>query len=368
MIHKQGLYKYALLVLLLICSILLGVVVSLLAGQQPMDTQDFTMAAQNARKSVVGIEAKGKEVVRSGYYYDFFRNRFFRRDYREFVEDFENMGSGMIIDSTGYVLTSYHVVEAARDLTVSFSDGNRYAAEVVGLDSLSDLAVVRIADTTRRFQPVSFADSDRLRVGQWAFAMGNPFLNFFRNSDPTVTAGVVSALHRNFRSSSGAIYQNMIQTDAAINPGNSGGPLMDHNGRVIGVNAFIFTGSEESPQAGSIGIGFAIPANLAQRVAQELITHQERRKAYTGIVLYDVPAPGFYHEPGVYVQYADPLGPAAEAGIRMGDRITAVNNRRIHAPHDLTGILVPFFPGDTISISVVREGERRNFPVVLGTR
>jgi serine protease Do len=281
------------------------------------------------------------------------------------MDDVENMGSGIIIDSSGYVLTSYHVVKWARDLTISLSDGNTYEGELVGVDSLSDLAVVKIQSDEEGFKPARFSDSDSLKVGQWALALGNPFLNFFKKSDPTVTVGVISALNRNFRQSESSFYQDMIQTDAAINPGNSGGPLINDHGDVIGVNAFIYTGEDDSHSGGSIGIGFAIPSNRALNVARELIEYGKRRYVYTGMILYDARDDADL-EPGVYIKYIAPMGPAAEAGLKIGDRINAVDGRRIHSPRDLRGVLVPYFPGDTISISVLRDEAIQNFPLVLG--
>ncbi|MGM0444731.1 MAG: S1C family serine protease [Fibrobacterota bacterium] len=361
-------YRPLCAVLLVVCGLLLGRVILLSSAGQEKEAvseapADFSRAASAVKKSVVGIIVTRHEYAQKGYYYDYFRNRF-RRQYGSPLRRVENMGSGIIIDSVGHVLTSYHVVQGAQDMTVSLSDGTDYPAELVGLDSLSDLAVIRIKTEGKRVSPVSFADSDSLTVGQWALALGNPYLNFFKNADPTVTVGVISALHRNFKRSRTSFYHNMIQTDAAINPGNSGGPLINFRGDVIGINAFIYTGQGESG-SGSIGIGFAIPSNRAVHIARELIRYGRRRPAYTGMVLYESGRDDRF-DPGLYVRYIDPTGPAAGSGLRMGDKIRAIDSRKVHNAGDLKGILVPYFPGDTIEISYERGGRISTTDLVLG--
>ena len=167
---------------------------------------DFSSAAEIIKKSVVGIVVTRYDSLSYGYFYDYFYDRFFDNQTRQTLREVRNMGSGFVIDSTGYILTSYHVVAGARDLSVAFPTGENYSGTLVGLDSLSDLAVVKVDALREVLHPASFANSDRLKVGQWVLAVGNPFLNFFNNADPTVTVGVVSALHRNFRHNRSFLY------------------------------------------------------------------------------------------------------------------------------------------------------------------
>ncbi|MDR2728703.1 MAG: trypsin-like peptidase domain-containing protein, partial [Chitinispirillales bacterium] len=226
-------------------------------------------ATRKVAPGVVGIVVTQIQMVRRPYHNDDFFNFFFSGPRPPSYRKVESIGSGFVISEDGMIITNYHVVQNASQLFVNFPDGRRIEGRIVGMDERSDLAVISVPGGN--FKPVQFGSSDQCLIGEWSIAIGNPFLNFINDAHPTVTVGVISALNRNFAPSEGVYYQDMIQTDAAINPGNSGGPLVNALGEVIGINAFIYTGS--SGNKGSVGIGFAIPINRARRVADELITH-----------------------------------------------------------------------------------------------
>ena len=206
-------------------------------------------------------------------------------------------------------------------------------------------------------------------IGEWAIAIGNPFLNFINDAHPTVTVGVVSALNRNFAPSEGVVYyQGMIQTDAAINPGNSGGPLVNALGEVIGINTFIFTGSNSNK--GSIGIGFAIPIERARRVAEELITYGKRRQVWTGISVQDLNrsialALDYESTDGVVIVSVQPGSPGEKAGLKPGDIIKKMGNRMIQTHADIDGFFLDYFVGDSVNLVIVRKSKQMKMNLIL---
>jgi len=314
-------------------------------------------ATRRVAPCVVGIVVTQIQVVRTPYYGDDFFDFFFGPEMTPRYRQVESIGSGFVISEDGMILTNFHVVQNAAKLFVNFPDGRRLEGKVVGFDDIRDLAVVSV--TGVKFKCVNFGNSDEAMIGEWAIAIGNPFLNFINDVHPTVTVGVVSALNRNFAPSEGIYYQGMIQTDAAINPGNSGGPLINALGEVIGINTFIFTGSNNSK--GSIGIGFAIPINRARRVAEELIKYGHSRKLWTGLNVKDLNrsialALGYQGIDGVVVVSVQPGGPADEAGLKPGDIIKRMGNRMIQSGSDIDGIFIDNFVGDRVKISGVRKG------------
>ncbi|MGD9030624.1 MAG: trypsin-like peptidase domain-containing protein [Anaerolineae bacterium] len=281
----------------------------------------------------------------------------------------EGTGSGFVYDEQGHIITNYHVIENAEELSVALADGESYPAEVVGVDPTNDLAVIRI-DADRLPQPVPLGDSDALRVGQFVAAIGNPF-----GLERTLTVGVISSLGRVIRGPDDRFIGEVIQTDAAINPGNSGGPLLDLNGMVIGVNSQIV-----SPSQANAGVGFAVPSNTVRRVVPELIARGRYPHPWLGIEQIsltserarifrqagmDVPV-----DEGVLVLEVNRGGPADRAGIRGGDQvgqigryrvplggdiITAINGEPIADYQDLTVYLeTQTRVGETVSVTLVR--------------
>ena len=265
------------------------------------------------------------------------------------------IGSGFIIRDNGVIVTNAHVVQNASNISVMMRDGTTYSAKVLGSDETNDLAVVKIE--ARNLPVAPLGDSDQLLIGEWAIAIGNPFGFVLANSEPSVTAGVISATGRNlFGSSEGAgVYVDMIQTDASINPGNSGGPLVNARGEVVGVNSSIYT-----PSQGSVGLGFAIPINRARRVAEDLMEHGTIRRPWIGELLR-TPAgtrsPRDVINTGVILRGVAPGSPAAAAGLREGDQIVRAGSRAVRNAFDWEAARLSFRVGDRVPL-VVRRGDR----------
>ncbi len=318
-------------------------------------------AAERAGPAVVTLSVVQTRVVQtapvpmgSDFFEPFFRDMIPSYRYRE---EIPSMGSGFIISQKGYVLTNEHVVHAAEKITVILADGRSFIGRVVGAHPLYDLAIVKIDGEKLPVAPLG--SSDDLMVGEWALAIGNPFGFLLNDTQPTVTAGVISATHRDIKSQSqsGGIYKNMIQTDAAINPGNSGGPLVNARGEVIGVNTFIFTKS-----GGSEGIGFAIPINAAKRVVDEIIKYGKVRNVWIGVRTWDITPYlaerlGTSDRNGLYVSALERGSPADKAGVKVGDIIRKVNTVSIRDVNEAYRALFGANVGDTITLSVERDGK-----------
>jgi len=290
----------------------------------------------------------------------------------------EGTGSGFVIDDQGHILTNYHVVADAQQLRVTLADRSSYEARVVGVDPLTDIAVLKINPGRRRLPTVILGDSSQLRVGQKVLAIGNPF-----GFEGTLTTGVISALGRSIRTEDGALLEEAIQTDAAINRGNSGGPLLDSAGRVIGITSLIF-----SPTGASIGIGFAIPINSVKLILNDLLREGRVRRPVLGVSGYPLDAalaealrlPVDY---GVLVDEVVPGSAADEAGIRGGDRvvvvglyqitiggdvIVALDGQRVESPLDVTRALYRKRPGDKVEIKFYRGERQRTVTATLKER
>ena len=276
------------------------------------------------------------------------RDLFFGQLYR-IPERTEGQGSGVIITDNGFVLTSNHVVDRAQQIEVVLSDGTVYPAEMIGGDTHTDLAVVRIlADDETTFAPIEYGDSDVLRVGEVVIALGSPY-----NLHSTVTMGIVSQKGRVI----GMLpYEDFIQTQAPINPGNSGGPLVDAHGRMVGINAAIHRGGARS--SGNVGIGFAVPGNLAIRVASALIETGRIEHPWIGILMQ--PAIG-----GVGIEEVFRNSPAEQAGMQRGDVITHINQRPITAPHDVRRVIFQHADDRPVEVTVLRGGARKSLEVEL---
>ena len=263
-------------------------------------------------------------------------------------------GSGFIIRKDGIVLTNNHVVQNAREITVKLGDGRELAAHVLGRDPKTDLALLQI-DGTRDLPVAELADSDQLQVGDWVLAIGNPF-----GLSNTVTAGIVSA---KARAVGAGPYDDFIQTDASINPGNSGGPLLDEQGRVVGINTMIF-----SQSGGNIGIGFAIPINLARQLIPQLESSGHVTRGWLGVTIQELTpnlaeAIGSDRKEGALVAEVAPNSPAAGAGLRVGDVITSYDSKRIDESHQLPMLVASTAVGSTVPLTVVRKGEEKTLRV-----
>ena len=307
-------------------------------------------AAARVSPAVVSVNVirRVRQVVRPSVF-DFFAVP------RAYEREVQGIGSGFIISSDGLVITNQHVTEGAAEIIVTTRDGTDYSAELLGEDPLTDIAVLRIdADDP---PTVAIGSSQDLAIGEWVVAFGNPFAYLLGNSEPTVTAGVVSAVNRNLLPSQDqtGIYVNMIQTDAPINPGNSGGPLANALGEIVGVNSSILTQS-----GGSVGIGFAIPIERALRVARELTAHGTVRRAWVGLEVAGADDLREWKElGGLRVTRVVPDSPADLAGLDAGDVLLTASTRPMHTFLDWESVKLDVSPGDTLSISVRRGNDQR---------
>jgi serine protease Do len=276
------------------------------------------------------------------------------------------IGSGFIIRNNGVIITNAHVVQNATNISVMMRDGTTYPAVALGIDETNDLAVIKI--DARNLPVAPLGDSDSLVIGEWAIAIGNPFGFVLANSEPSVTAGVISAVGRNLLGSSegAGVYVDMIQTDASINPGNSGGPLVNARGEVVGVNSSIYT-----PSQGSVGLGFAIPINRARRAAEDLIDHGEIRRPWIGELLR-TPAgamsPRDVINSGAILRGVVPGSPAASAGLRAEDQILRAGNRQVRNAFDWEAARLSFRVGDRLPLVVKREGRDVAITVTVADR
>ena len=258
-------------------------------------------------------------------------------------------GSGFIIDPSGIIVTNNHVVGGASRITVSLADGTQLPAHVIGIDQLTDIAVIKVS-AGRPLPSVRWGDSRQVEVGDWILVAGNPF-----GLGGTVTAGIISARGRDIMSGP---FDDFLQLDAPINPGNSGGPAFDMSGGVIGVNTAII-----SPTGGSVGIGFAIPSQIAEGVVASLEEHGHLNRGWLGVGVSDDDA-----HAGVQVTAIEPDGPAAHAGLRSGDRILAVDGQSVSTAFGLIRAVAEIHPGRSARLTVARHGRNMSTVVVVGLR
>ncbi len=326
-------------------------------------------AAETAGPAVVSIATVRTQIVRSPLapYHDQWFDQFFRDLYPARRYDVPSLGSGFIIDPQGYVVSNEHVIHGAQSIRVTLPDSREFDGKVIGADQNYDIAVIKLEGATPDLPAIDLGDSDDVIIGEWAIAVGNPFGFLLNDSHPSVTAGVISALHRDVKAENqtGGIYKDMIQTDAAINPGNSGGPLVNGAGQVIGVNTFIF-----SQSGGSLGMGFAIPINTVKRVVNEIIRYGSVRDIWIGISVQEISP--FLAEQlaiedrrGLVVSAIDRGSPAYRAGIRVGDVIRQVNGAAVVTTRDAQRTIFGTPVGGTVKIKVEREGKTREVDVTV---
>lgn len=302
------------------------------------------------------------------FFREFFPEFFSDRRYQQLVQ---SVGSGFIISNDGYILTNQHVVEEATEIIVAKYSGEEYNAEIIGSDQISDVALLKIEGDNHHSVPLG--NSDNLIIGEWTIALGNPF-GLFVKSRPTVTVGVVSATDRDFSRRQGRVYEDMIQTDASINHGNSGGPLCNAGGEVIGMNTFILTGDTGS--SGFVGIGFAIPINRIKNIIDDLRNmRQVDRDIWIGLYVKNLSRflarqLQYSSTNGVYVARIDKKSPAEDAGIKLGDVITRINDREIKNDRDAEEIILStdLKVGDELKLRIWRSGNEMNKTLILGKR
>jgi serine protease Do len=278
------------------------------------------------------------------------------------------LGSGVIVNPSGYILTNNHVVDKATALKIALSDGREFNAKVVGTDPQTDVAVVKIDAAS--LPTLAFANSDNARVGDLCFAIGNPF-----GQDHTVTMGIISAKGRNNLRENTVQLQDFIQTDASINPGNSGGALINARGELIGMNTMILTGGGAGfgGEAGNVGIGFAVPSNMARQVLDQLVKNGKVSRGYMGVSLQAIsrelaPQFGLKNDHGAIVGDVTPGKPGDKAGLKSGDVITKIDGEEVKDSNDLTMKVTSHAPGDTVTLDVIRDGKPMKVNVTLGQR
>ncbi|MGD8718765.1 MAG: DegQ family serine endoprotease [Candidatus Zixiibacteriota bacterium] len=327
--------------------------------------QGFSQVVEEVSPSVVNVRVS-KTVRSSGSGYggspfDFFGESPFGKFFEmpEGGEEYlqEGSGSGVIVSADGYILTNNHVISDADEITVVTADGERYDAEVVGADRRTDLAVIKIEG--KGFDAATLGDSDAIEVGEWVLAVGNPF-----ELSNTVTAGIISARGR---SNVGlAEYEDFIQTDAAINPGNSGGPLVNLDGEVIGINTAIATRT-----GGNVGVGFAIPINMAKAVMEQLIDSGKVTRGWLGVMIQPVTSEfadqfDLKSKEGALVSEVTPGSPAEKAGMKHGDVIVAYRGEKIKDTNHLRKLVAATKVGEVSDVKVIRDGSEKTLKVKIG--
>lgn len=325
----------------------------------------FADLTEQLQPAVVNIATKQRITVSNNPFAGTPFAEMFGNRGRPTTREAQSLGSGFIVSADGYVVTNNHVIAAegggeVEEITVSTTDGTEYPAELVGRDADSDLAVLKIK-SNKPFKFVKFGDSAHARVGDWVIAIGNPF-----GLGGTVTAGIISAVYRN-TGQLGA-YDRYIQTDASINRGNSGGPLFDMEGNVIGINNAIY-----SPSGGSVGIGFAIPAEIASPIVDKLISGEEIKRGYLGVLIGPVSedmsdALGIPENHGEFVQSVTSDGPADKAGLQPGDVVMKVDGQDVTPDQSLSYLVANIEPGKRIPVEINRNGKRQNITITVGER
>ena len=333
------------------------------AEMPPTTPGSFSQLVKEARQSVVNISTM--KIIKEGRgfrfpfgeddpFHDWFERFFKDRIPKEHRQ--RSLGSGFIIDKDGYILTNNHVVEKTEEIKVKLANGKEYDAKIIGRDSKTDLALIRI-ETDKPMIPLPLGDSEKLEVGEWVVAIGNPF-----GLDHTVTAGIVSAKYRQL--GAGA-YDNFIQTDASINPGNSGGPLLNTRGEVVGINSAIYSRS-----GGSIGIGFAIPVNMAKDLLPQLKQGKVVR-GWLGVMIQKITPElkeklNLKEARGALVADVTSNGPADKAGIERGDVIISFDGKEIAEMKELPYLVASTPVGRVVKVEVIRKGRKERFEVKIG--
>jgi len=317
----------------------------------------ITEAVKVVSPAVVGINVLQIQQYRSPLFDDPFFRYFFPEKREQVVK---GLGSGFLVSADGYIVTNEHVVHQAAQIVVTLPDGKKYDAELIASDYISDIALLKI-DAKESLPFVALGNSDDLMIGEWAIAFGNPF-GLFDMGQPSVSQGIISATDRDFgRQSDSRVYKDMIQTDAAINSGNSGGPLVNSLGEVIGINTFIFSGSQRTGT--SIGLGFAIPINRAKKIIRELREYgRVNRRFRTGLEIENLTNTlarylGLRTTDGVIISDAESNSPASRAGLKIGDVIIEINGNIVRNTQDVWNVIEDSDAkgGDILNLKILRK-------------
>lgn len=350
--------------LLSICAglLVLGIHGGAVYAQPRLVPESFAGVSEKVGDAIVNISTVRliRQTVPAESFMDPWTQEFFNQFYgrqRDRYYAQSSLGTGVIVDRRGFILTNNHVIAKATEIVVKLKDGKEYKAEVVGADPTTDLAVIQVKGRDN-WPAVELGDSDKIRVGDWVIAVGSPF-----GLEQTVTAGIISAKGRTIGQGP---YDDFLQTDASINPGNSGGPLVDMDGRVVGINTAIFSNS-----GGSLGIGFAVPINMAAKVYEDIVKTGVVHRGWLGVVIQPLTkelAPHFKSKElrGVLLNSLVDGGPAARAGLQAGDVILAFNGRPVVQPSELPPLVAQVQPGQTVTVSILRDGRPMDLKVQVG--
>ena len=331
----------------------------------------FSAVARKATPAVVAVQVRTKIAARGGSFGspfddDFFERFFGRRMPRQQQPQErwqEGQASGFIVSEDGYVLTNNHVIDGADEIKIVMSDGQEYdKVEVIGSDDKADVALLKIEDA-ENLPTVELGDSDGLEIGEWVIAIGNPF-----GLTETLTVGVVSALGRKVGRGRADVYQDFIQTDAAINPGNSGGPLLNLEGKVVGINSAIVTGDR-----GYMGIGLAVPINMAKAIQEQLVKTGKVERGYAGIGLQDIPAEmaEFFkleNNKGAVITDVMEDSPAEKAGLKKDDVIIQIGGKRVDDSQDVKNIIGFTAPDTEVEVTIIRDGKEKKVVLKVGSK
>ena len=341
----------------------------LLSGESPAQElqfipRSFADIAEVIQPSVVNISTSQTIGLTLNPGQKFQGNEFFERFFGESTPTHRfrrrSLGSGVLLDKEGYIITNHHVIENADEIRVTLSDEEEFTAEIIGTDAKTDIALIKIQNGERDFPVAHFGDSDTMRVGDWVITVGNPY-----GLSHTVTAGIISAKGRVI----GGPYDDFIQTDASINPGNSGGPLINIQGEIIGINSAIFANLQGNRLAQ--GIGFAIPINIVKRVVHDLRVYGKVKRGWVGIVIQEVTSEiaasfNLPHARGALVSDVVPGGPAEKAGVVRGDVVLRFNDIDIKHSIDLPRIAADSDPGTSGILFINRDGKEIALSITLG--
>jgi serine protease Do len=318
----------------------------------------ITNAVNLVQDAVVSVNVTKTEIVQRqinpfhSNFFGFFDNNAYRREVK-------SIGSGVIISQDGYIISNSHVVEGATQIMIILPDNRQFEAELIGVANLQDIAVLKISGEDL---PVAeLGTSQDLIIGEWAIALGNPYGFMIKDSKPSVSVGVISAVERDFsQNRDGKIYRAMIQTDAAINPGNSGGPLVNIFGKIIGINTFIF-----SETGSNIGIGFAIPIDRVMNIVEELIEFGKVRNIWLDFGVQNITPMsaqylGLESQDGIIVTSIDKKSPAAKAGLQAGDVIVGINKNLVTSVEEAQLAVTDIRVGDMINFTILRDGKAQS--------
>ncbi len=369
---------------LIVALLSFSLVPSTMAQSAKIDRGDLTSSRENAitrsvreiSPAVVGInvtavqERQNPFATNDPFFRQYFQdNPFFNQLFGPQKYEVQSLDSGFIISPDGYIVTNEHVVKDATKIIVTMTDGSKRSAKIIGHDDQSDIALLKIDGDSLPY--CKLGNSDSILVGEWVIAFGNPFGLFDINNKPTVTVGVVSSLGMNLSRAGSGNYSDMIETDAAINPGNSGGPLVDADGKVIGVNTMIYTAGVSQSY---IGYGFAIPINKVARVAAELKKYGKvSHKTWIGLDLQSVDENiakyfGLSEPSGALVNNVEEGSPADRSGFRQGDLILKFREMPVHDAVALQSLLEDLQPGSTVDFEILRENKLITLTLKVGTK